>query len=46
MSNKENLGWICPKCRKPVAPTEKTCPSCGKEQVDENSRDGRDVLLG
>ena len=42
----DSRGWICPKCDIAVAPTEKTCPKCGKEKVDESSRDERDVLLG
>ena len=46
METQKNVGWICPKCKISVAPTEKVCPSCGKEQVDENSNDDRDLLLG
>jgi uncharacterized OB-fold protein len=42
----EKTGWICPKCKTAVAPTEKTCPKCGKENVNESAGDDRDVLLG
>ena len=47
MGDKEkNVGWVCPKCNVSVAPTEKICPKCGKQKMDESSGDDRDVLLG
>lgn len=44
MSN--NVGWVCPKCKNSVAPSEKMCPNCKQEKVDESTKDGKDVLLG
>ena len=39
-----NVGWICPKCGRSVAPELKTCPYCSTQYADENLGPGEQII--
>ena len=39
-----NIGWICPKCGRAVAPELKTCPYCSTQCADEGLAPGEQII--
>jgi hypothetical protein len=40
------MGWECPRCKVMINPTEKICPKCNHQKVDESMANNEELLLG
>ena len=41
--NKKNIGWICPKCQRSLAPFLSSCPFCESKAYDK--KDNSDISV-